>query len=96
MYQQGVQWWLVPNIETIAAEQQAGFVEADIWEDLIDAWLKDHPGPFTLEQLFAPDSGITPFREASAATRAEQMRAARCLTRRPAGTASRRAGGRPR
>jgi Virulence-associated protein E len=81
MYQQGVQWWLVPNIETIAAEQQAGFVEADIWEDLIDAWLKNHAGPFTLEQLFARDTGITPYREASAATRAEQMRAARCLTK---------------
>lgn len=81
LYRQGVKWWLPPNIETIAAEQQAGFVEADIWEDLIDAWLRNHPGPFTLEQLFARDSGITLYREASATTRAEQMRAARCLTK---------------
>ena len=49
LYRQGVQWWLVPNIETIAAEQQAGFVEADIWEDLIDALAEGpsrslHPG----------------------------------------------------
>ena len=82
LYRQGVQWWLVPNIETIAAEQQAGFVEADIWEDLIADWLEGPSWtPFTLEQLFAKDTGITPYREACAVTRADQMRAARCLTK---------------
>ena len=82
LHRHGVQWWLGPTIETIAAEQQAGFVEADIWEDLITDWLEVNQGrPFTLERLFAKDTGITPYREASAVTKAEQMRAARCLTK---------------
>jgi predicted P-loop ATPase len=81
LYRQGVHWWLAPNIETIAAEQQAGFVEADIWDNLIAAWLKNRPGPFTMEDLFAKDTGITPYREASAVPRAEQMRAGRCLSK---------------
>ena len=45
LYRQGVHWWLPPNIETIAAEQQAGFVETDIWEGLIAKWLDDHSWP---------------------------------------------------
>lgn len=72
---------MAPNIETIAAEQQAGFVETDIWDNLIAAWLKNRPGPFTMEDLFAKDTGITPYREASAVPRAEQMRAGRCLSK---------------
>jgi predicted P-loop ATPase len=81
LYRRGIQWWLMPNIEVIAAEQQAGFVEADIWDDLITVWLETNPEPFTLEHLFASGTGITPYREAAAVPKAEQMRAARCLTK---------------
>ena len=81
LYRQAVPWWLSPNIEAIAAEQQAGFVESDLWEDLIADWLKDHPNPFTMKHLFAKDTGITPYRETSAVSRADEMRAGRCLAK---------------
>jgi putative DNA primase/helicase len=81
LYRQGVRWWLPPNIEAIAAEQQAGFVETDIWEGLIAKWLDEHSGPFTMEHLFAKDTGITPYRETAAVSKADEMRAARCLTK---------------
>jgi hypothetical protein len=81
LYRQGVRWWLPPNIEIIAAEQQAGFVEDDIWEGPIAKWLNEHPGPFTLEDLFAKDTGITPYRETTAVSKRDEMRAARCLTK---------------
>lgn len=81
LYRQGVIWWLPPTIEMIAAERQEAFVEADVWDDLIAAWTTDHPGPFTIDDLFAKDTGITPYREISAVTKADQMRAARSLTK---------------
>jgi predicted P-loop ATPase len=81
LYRRGVRWWLPPNIEDIAAEQQAEFVEPDIWDDLIAQWRRSHPGPFTMAHLFASDTGITPYREASAVDKRDQMRAARCLTK---------------
>jgi hypothetical protein len=81
LYRQGVRWWLPPNIEIIAAEQQAGFVETDLWEGLIAKWLDEHSGPFTMERLFAKDTGITPYRETAAVSKADEMRAARCLTK---------------
>ena len=65
----------------IAAEQQAGFVEDDVLEGPIARWLTDHPYAFTLEDLFATDTGITPYRETTAVTKRDEMRAARCLTK---------------
>ena len=44
-------------------------------------WLTDHPYAFTLEDLFATDTGITPYRETTAVTKRDEMRAARCLTK---------------
>jgi predicted P-loop ATPase len=79
LYRQGVDWWLPDDIELIAAERQEEFVEGDLWDDIIADWIKRHPGPFTLEQLFAKDTGITPYREAAATPKADQMRASRCL-----------------
>jgi len=81
LYRQGVRWWLAPTIEALAAEQQDTFVETDIWEDLIQTWLRSHPGPFTMQQLFARDTGITPYREAATVDKRDQMRAGRCLIR---------------
>lgn len=81
LYRQGVRWWLPPTIEAIAAEQQAGFVEDDVLEGPIARWLTDHPYAFTLEDLFATDTGITPYRETTAVTKRDEMRAARCLTK---------------
>jgi predicted P-loop ATPase len=79
MFRRGDPWWLPPTIEAIAAEQQAGFVETDIWDELIVDWANKHPGPFRMDDLFAMGTGITPYREASAVNKAEQMRAGMCL-----------------
>ncbi len=79
MYSRGVKWWLPPDVEKIAAEKQEAFVEADLWDGLITTWLDQHPDPFTMEDLFAKDTGITPYRETAATTRTDEMRAARCL-----------------
>jgi hypothetical protein len=79
LYRQGVRWWLPPKIEAIAAEQQAAFVEDDVWEEPIVSWLGAHPDPFTLADLFAKDTGITPYRETTAVSKRDEMRAARCL-----------------
>jgi predicted P-loop ATPase len=81
LYHQGVHWWLAPNIEAIAREQQARFLEDDLWEELIAQWTRSRTEPFSLKDLFAKDTGITPYREAAAVTKTDQMRAARCLTK---------------
>jgi hypothetical protein len=79
LYRQGVPWWLAPNIEQIAHEKQDAFLETDIWDDIISTWLGTHPRPFTMEDLFAKDTGITPYREVAQTSKADEMRAARCL-----------------
>jgi hypothetical protein len=94
LYRQGVPWWLPPRIEDIAAEQQAGFVEDDVWEDLIARWLGSQHGPFTMENLFAKDTGITPYREVATVDKRDQMRAARCLIKLGWVKQQRRVGGR--
>jgi hypothetical protein len=81
LYRQGVRWWLPPNIEQIARERQDAFVESDLWDGVIAEWLHQHPGPFTMEDLFARDTGIKPFRDTVDTQRADEMRAARCLVR---------------
>jgi predicted P-loop ATPase len=80
LYRQGVQWWLRPDIEKIANEQQDAYVDSDVWEGVIATWIVTHGGaPFTMEDLFAEQTGITPFRELVVTMKADQMRAARCL-----------------
>jgi hypothetical protein len=39
LYREGVEWWLPPPIEALAAELQAGYVEEDRWAGLIFDWL---------------------------------------------------------
>jgi len=49
LYEAGYQWWLAPNIEAIAAEQQADFQEPDLWTDILETWIEGRgPYPFTL------------------------------------------------
>jgi predicted P-loop ATPase len=79
LYRQGVRWWLPPNIEKIAHEKQDAFVESDLWEGIIAEWIRTHPGPFTMEDLFALQTGINPHRDVILTTKADEMRAARCL-----------------
>jgi hypothetical protein len=81
LYRQGVRWWLPPNIEQIARARQDEFLESDVWEKVIAEWLAAHPGPFTMDNLFAKDTGITPYRDIVATPKADEMRAARCLIR---------------
>jgi predicted P-loop ATPase len=81
LYHQGRQWWLADNIEAIAASVQDAFTETDLWEAPIGRWAADQSAGFTMEDLFAASTGFMPFREATAATKADQMRAGRCLTK---------------
>jgi hypothetical protein len=80
LYRDGTHWWLSSTIERLANEQQDAFVEADVWEELIAEWLiKRNHAPFTMADLFAKETGITPYRELAATQRADEMRAGRCL-----------------
>ena len=81
LYRQNVPWWLPPTIEAIAGERQDGFAEGDLWDELIARWIEQHPGPFTMTELFERSTGFMPFRDACDATKADQMRAARSLSR---------------
>jgi hypothetical protein len=81
LYRRDVPWWLPPTIEAVARDQQAAFVETDIWDSIIARWLGARTEPFLIETLFAKDTGIMPWREAAQTTKAEEMRAGRCLTR---------------
>ncbi len=82
LYHRHVQWWLPPKIEEIAKKQQEAFIEADIWDAIIAKWIakRDQPtDPFTMENLFDKEGGITPYRETVATPKADEMRAGRCL-----------------
>jgi putative DNA primase/helicase len=82
LYRQGVQWWLPTNIENIANEQQEAFVETDVWDEPISTWLRQRNyQPFTIADLFAHQTGIRPFRDTVETSKADEMRASRCLKR---------------
>jgi predicted P-loop ATPase len=82
LYRQDVKWWLPPAIEAIAAERQEAFAETDVWDTLIARWIAERGRrPFTMEELFAKETGITPYRDIVATPRADEMRAGRCLNR---------------
>jgi predicted P-loop ATPase len=82
LYHQGVKWWLDDDVEEIAEERQADFAASDVWDDLIREWCaKRSNEPFTMDLLFAKDTGIVPFRDTVMTQRADQMRAAGCLKR---------------
>jgi hypothetical protein len=82
LYRRHIQWWLPPNIEEIARQQQEAFIEADLWDAIIAKWIAKRAqptDPFTMENLFDKNDGITPYRETVATPKADEMRAARCL-----------------
>jgi predicted P-loop ATPase len=81
LYRDGVPWWLAPGVEQIAAERQEAFVETDVWDGLIEIWIAGHPAPFKMEDLFAANTGIVPYRELAATQKADEVRAGRCLKR---------------
>jgi predicted P-loop ATPase len=78
LYEAEYQWWLQPNIEAIAAEQQASFQEPDIWTELLETWLEGRVTayPFTLAEAFAAALGRP---DTSQITKADENRAAGCL-----------------
>ena len=92
-YRGGFEWWLPPSLEAIAREIQGGYLEEDIWDPLIAAWLVGRTQTTVAEVLTEclgyalnppqPMPGlhgdITP--RVTVAGRAEQMRAANCLKR---------------
>jgi predicted P-loop ATPase len=95
LYRDGYQWWLPPNIELIAAQQQEIWVEQDIWDARITEWLEykaprvDPTGPlddrnpvapFTLTQLLIGlGFDADPSANKTRISRSDEMRAARRL-----------------
>jgi predicted P-loop ATPase len=94
-YRDGHQWWLPPNLETIAALEQESYVEEDIWDGRILEWIEhrapriDPSGPrddsnpvapFTLSALLI-GLGFDPDPSADKKriSKADEMRAARRL-----------------
>ncbi len=41
LYHQGVEWWLPPNIETIARGQQSAYAEDDAWDEPLQSWIDE-------------------------------------------------------
>jgi predicted P-loop ATPase len=81
LYRGGLEWWLPPNIERIAAEQQERFAEEDIWTGFLGRWIDDRTyqgkvRPFTLTEAMM---GCLGFTDAKQIDKTEQGRAARCL-----------------
>ena len=81
MFEAGFQWWLKPEIEAIAGEEQERFREEDIWIEAFEMWLagrvnKDKPFTLATAMCGALDSL---FQDQNAITKADQMRAAGCL-----------------
>jgi predicted P-loop ATPase len=77
LYEGGYRWWLAPNIEAIAAEQQAEFQEHDIWTDHLETWAEGRAYPFTLADAMTDGLG---FPDPKQIPKADQIRAAGCLT----------------
>jgi predicted P-loop ATPase len=78
LYRQDASWWLKPEIETLAVEQQEAFEEADVWDDKIAEWTVMQSGPFTLVDVFKGSLGVM---DAALISKADENRAARCLKR---------------
>jgi putative DNA primase/helicase len=81
LYAHGFQWWLSPDLEKLAAEQQEQFVEQDLWTSLLDTWITkwgfEHDDePFTLADAMA---GALILTDPKTINKPEQMRAASCL-----------------
>jgi predicted P-loop ATPase len=82
LYKQDTPWHLPANIEAIAREVQAEFTESDPWDSIIVDWAGQRGNaPFTMNDLFAVNTGIMPFREPVMTQKTDEMRAARCLIR---------------
>jgi predicted P-loop ATPase len=78
LYRDGFQWWLPPDIEEIAADEQADFLREDSWTTDIAAWIAKRAcpaEPFTLWQVLTEALTLSKSRErtASATQRAQQV-----------------------
>jgi len=92
LYRQGFQWWLTPSLEAIAAKVQGAFLEDDTWDELIAEWIEhgarrdeqDKLLPFSTQAVLRGlGYGLSPGEEdkRTVATKAEELRVARCLKR---------------
>ena len=90
LYNNGLQWWLPPEIEKIAGDMQDKYVEDDIWDARIIEFIKRHPKdsngesqPFTLKAVLEEFLGfsVTEPGDPSFAKKSDEMRAARRLQR---------------
>ena len=80
LYEHDYQWWLPPKLELIAATQQAGYVEADLWEGPLEAWIAANPDGQAFTLLQAMQGGLR-FGGVETIPKPEQMRATSCLKR---------------
>jgi predicted P-loop ATPase len=81
MFEAGFQWWLPPDIEAIAGEEQERFREEDIWIGQFESWLaiRGKEGkPFTLAAAMC-GAFDSLFQDPNAISKADQMCAAGCL-----------------
>ena len=79
LYAEGYQWWLKPNIEKLANEQQEKFKEDDIWQSELRDWIEGrgaNAAPFTLADAMV---GALGFPDKKEIKKPEQMRAVHCL-----------------
>jgi predicted P-loop ATPase len=80
LYRNGCEWWLPPKLEIIAATQQSGYVEADLWEEPLETWIDGNPDGQAFTLLQAMQSGLG-FGSAATIPKPDQMRATACLKR---------------
>ncbi len=53
-YESGQQWWLTPEEDALARDEQANRIESDPWAEVLDGWLTDRGDePFSTVQLLA-------------------------------------------
>ena len=81
----GYKWWLSPDLEAIASEIQASFLEDDVWDGAIAAWIGGK-SEVTVPEVLASCLGyaLKPSDRSDnqpLASKADQMRVATCLKR---------------
>jgi predicted P-loop ATPase len=80
LFKQKFKWWLPPEVEGIARQQQDQYQEEDVWRGRLQEWIDGRAGeldePFSIHDAMKEALG---FYEVKAIKRADEMRAAHQL-----------------